>query len=54
MSQSSSLAIRRFSIEPKDRIFVKDYGFLSVDLSINYGFIYEFIICGLWIFMPLV
>ena len=29
MSHSSSLAMQRYSVQPRDRIFVKGYGFLS-------------------------
>ena len=29
MTRSSSLAMRRYSVQPRDRIFVKDYRFLS-------------------------
>ena len=29
MTYSSSLAMQRYSVQPRDRIFVKGYGFLS-------------------------
>ena len=29
MTRSSSLAMRRYSVQLRDRIFVKGYGFLS-------------------------
>ena len=29
MARSSSLAARRYSVQPRDQIFVKGYGFLS-------------------------
>ena len=29
MTRSLSLAMRRYSVQPRDRIFVKGYGFLS-------------------------
>ena len=29
MTRSSSLAMCQYSVQPRDQIFVKDYGFLS-------------------------
>ena len=39
MTRSSSLATRRYSIKPRTRKYVKDYGFLSFtrNLSNKYG-----------------
>ena len=54
MSHPSTLVIMNSSIEPEGRIFAKDYGFLFMDLYIDYEFIYGFIIYGLWVFMLLV
>ena len=35
MARTSSLAMRRYSIEPRNRILVKRYGFLSFSKSIG-------------------
>ena len=39
MTRSSSLAMRRYSVQPRNQIFVKGYGFLSFarNMGINIG-----------------